>query len=83
MIAWAAGASEYPWRRFFVWNALGGICWAAAVASIAYLLGAAAKRDIGLAGLLLLGLVLLAAGIYGGVWLWRRRSARRPAGAPR
>jgi membrane protein DedA with SNARE-associated domain len=81
VIAWAAGTSDYPWPRFFAWNALGGICWAVTVASAAYGLGAAAKRDITLAGLLVLGLVLVAAAAYGGVWLWRRRASRRPASA--
>lgn len=82
VIAWAAGTSKYPWRRFVVWNAAGGVCWAAAVATTAYLLGEAAKRDITLAGLLLLGLVLVAAAVYGGLWYRRRRaSARDAAGA--
>ena len=79
VIAWAAGTSQYPWRRFFVWNAAGGICWAAAVATAAYLLGEAAKRDLTLAGLILLGLVLVGAAIYGGVWYWRRRTRSRGA----
>jgi len=79
VIAWAAGTSQYPWRRFFVWNATGGICWAAAVATAAYLLGEAAKRDLTLAGLILLGLVLVGAAIYGGVWYWRRRTRSRDA----
>ena len=26
VIAWAAGASDYPWWRFFLWNAAGAIC---------------------------------------------------------
>jgi undecaprenyl-diphosphatase len=79
VIAWSAGTSDYPWGRFFLWNAAGAICWAASIATLAHLLGAAAKRDLGLAGLILLGLVLLGAAVYGGIWLWRLR-ARKAAG---
>lgn len=76
VIAWAAGASDYPWWRFFLWNAAGAICWSASIATLAHVLGAAAKRDLTLAGLILLGLVLLGAAVYAGVWLWKRRTAR-------
>ena len=79
VIAWAAGTSKYPWKHFVVWNAAGGICWAAGVATTAYLLGEAAKRDITLAGLILLGMVLVAAAVYGGLWYRRRRAAARGA----
>jgi undecaprenyl-diphosphatase len=79
VIAWTAGTSNYPWGRFFLWNAAGAICWATTIAVAAHLLGAAAKRDLGVAGLILLGLALLGAAVYGGVWLWRRRHAARPA----
>ena len=79
VIAWAAGTSRYPWKHFVVWNAAGGVCWAAAVATTAYLLGEAAKRDITLAGLLLLGLVLIGAAVYGALWYRRRRAAARDA----
>jgi undecaprenyl-diphosphatase len=86
VIAWTAGASDYPWGRFFLWNAAGAICWAASIATLAHVLGAAAKRDLGIAGFSLLGLVLLGAAVYGAVWLWRRRvagnvhSGGRPSG---
>jgi membrane-associated protein len=75
VIAWSAGTSRYPWGRFFLWNAAGAICWAASIGGLAHVLGAAAKRDLGLAGLILLGLVLLGCAVYGGVWWWRRRRA--------
>jgi len=29
--AWLAGINKMPWRRFFFWNALGGIAWATTV----------------------------------------------------
>ena len=77
VIAWSAGTSDYPWGRFFLWNAAGAICWSASIATLAHVLGAAAKRDLTLAGLILLGLVLLGAAAYGGWWLWRRRAYSR------
>ena len=40
--AWVAGISHMPWWRFLVWNALGGICWAALVGLISFYLGKAA-----------------------------------------
>ena len=75
VIAWSAGTSDYPWGRFFLWNAAGAICWSASIASLAHVLGAAAKRDLGIAGVSLLGIVLLGAAGYGLVW-WRRRAGR-------
>jgi undecaprenyl-diphosphatase len=41
-----AGASAMPWRRFLVFNALGGLSWAASVAGIAALLGAAGAATL-------------------------------------
>ncbi len=65
--AWLAGASEMPWRTFFVWNAAGGIGWATSVGLAAYFGGKAVERVIAKAGLyggigvvvVLLGLFLL------------------------
>src|ERR687887_1236688 len=36
--SWLAGANRMPWPRFLLWNALGGIPWAATVGPAAYLL---------------------------------------------
>ena len=33
--AWFAGAARMPWRRFFPWNALGGLCWATSITGTA------------------------------------------------
>jgi undecaprenyl-diphosphatase len=68
--AWLAGINRMPWRRFLVWNALGGIAWATSVGLLAYYLGPTAEkifRTIGLAG------VGLAAAAAVGFVLWRRR----------
>jgi membrane protein DedA with SNARE-associated domain len=59
--AWLAGASAMPWMRFFFWNALGGILWAASIGTVAYFLGqqvSGAVGIIGLAGLVVFGIVL-------------------------
>ncbi len=44
--AWMAGISHMPWRRFLVWNAAGGICWATLVGLLSYFLGNAAAHAI-------------------------------------
>ncbi len=72
--AWIAGFAHMPWWRFFVWNAAGGIAWAATVAIVGYYAGQAAADAISRYGLIGAGvivvLVLLAAT---GIHLWRRR----------
>jgi len=63
--AWLAGVHRLEWRRFLLWNALGGIGWATSVAVVAYLLGAAAERAFrvfGIAGVAVV--VLVAIGLY-------------------
>jgi len=74
--AWLAGASTMSWRPFFLWNALGGICWATTVGLAAYFLGEAAtkvfeKAGLGAAGALV---VVAAAAVY---WFHRRGKHRR------
>jgi membrane protein DedA with SNARE-associated domain len=64
-----AGTNEMPWRRFVLFNALGGLAWAATIGSSAYVLGAQAStlvEAIGLGGLLALILTV------GGHLAWRR-----------
>lgn len=39
-----AGVLNMPWRQFLFFNALGAICWAAAVTTAAYLLGNTIER---------------------------------------
>jgi membrane protein DedA with SNARE-associated domain len=75
-----AGVNEMPWRRFFVFNALGGAAWALTVGSAAYVLGSSASslfEAIGLAGVL--ALVLAVAGHIA----WRRSQRGREPRAPR
>jgi membrane protein DedA with SNARE-associated domain len=69
-----AGANRMPARRFFVFNALGGITWATSVGLAAYFLGEAGGRlfkTIGLAGAVVVGAALIAG------LLWLRRRERR------
>jgi membrane protein DedA with SNARE-associated domain len=49
--AWLAGISHMHWWRFFLWNAAGGICWAALVGLVAYYAGRAAADAISRYGL--------------------------------
>jgi membrane protein DedA with SNARE-associated domain len=75
-----AGASHMPYRRFLVWNALGGAIWGGAYVVVGYLAGASYQqvekqvgRDIAIA----LAVVVVAALV-----VWRIRSVRRERGAP-
>jgi membrane protein DedA with SNARE-associated domain len=75
--AWMAGVSRMPWLKFLVWNAAGGICWAALVGLVAYYLGHAAADAI--SGYGLIGgavLVVLVALVLVGFHLWKKRLLR-------
>ncbi len=77
--AWLAGTHGMRWRSFLVWNALGGITWAASVGIGAYVLGQAAGglfRAFGIAGVVL---VIAAAASLGAWHLVRRRRGRSVA----
>jgi membrane-associated protein len=69
-VAWLAGINDMPWRRFAVWNAVGGVSWVTTIGLAAYFLGQAAKSAIEALGLV--GLVGVVLGIAGHVY-WRRR----------
>jgi membrane protein DedA with SNARE-associated domain len=72
--AWIAGVTRMDWWRFLLWNAAGGICWAAGVGLLAYYGGKAAAEAFDRYGLIgagvIVGLVLIA---VLGVHFWRRR----------
>jgi membrane protein DedA with SNARE-associated domain len=57
--SWLAGANRMPWRRFLLWNSLGGISWAATVGSAAYLLGRTASGWLAAIGLVGVAIVVL------------------------
>ena len=44
--SWFAGMTHLPWRRFLVYNALGGICWATSVGLAGYFAGHAAEKVV-------------------------------------
>jgi membrane protein DedA with SNARE-associated domain len=72
--SWLAGATHMRWRSFFLWNALGGICWATAIGLLAYFLGNAAGNVIETFGIYGLVAVVIA---VGGVLVAHRRHRRR------
>lgn len=65
--AFLAGTNMMSWRRFLVYNAAGGIAWAALVGTGAYLLGAAAHQVgtvVTIASGVLVVVVIVAAVVY-------------------
>lgn len=57
--AWLAGANRMPWPRFLLWNALGGIGWAATIATIAYYVGRTASSSLAAIGFIGVGAVVI------------------------
>jgi membrane-associated protein len=81
--AWMAGAGRMRWRRFVVWNALGGVAWATSVGLLAFLLGTVGSHAVLAIGLAMTGLALL--GVLGQlVWcrLTRADGGASPRGRP-
>ncbi|HXB65319.1 MAG TPA: DedA family protein [Solirubrobacteraceae bacterium] len=77
--SWLAGANHMRWRTFFLWNALGGICWATGVGLVAYFVGHSASNAITTFGIYGLVAVVLAMG--GALVLHRRHRRRSRTGA--
>jgi membrane protein DedA with SNARE-associated domain len=74
-----AGASRMPYRRFLVFNAVGGTVWAVSFVLLGYLAGdsyQAVEQTVG-RGAAAVVLVLVVAGLV--VWRLRRRHLRRGA----
>ena len=72
--AWLAGLSRMLWRRFFVYNAAGGIAWATTIGLAAYFFGQAAVNAVEKYGLYAaLAITAVAVVVFLG---YRRFSAR-------
>ncbi|MFD7120111.1 DedA family protein [Streptomyces sp. NPDC056652] len=71
-----AGLSDMPYRRFLLFNALGGLCWGVSCTAVGYFAGAAFTRiesQVGkIAGAVIAGVVVLALA----VWAYRRHHRR-------
>jgi membrane-associated protein len=67
--AWMAGASHMEWRKFAIFNALGGIGWAVTISSLGYVAGRSADSVVGVLGILALIIVTLA--LFSHWWLRR------------
>jgi membrane protein DedA with SNARE-associated domain len=81
LAALLAGATRMTWLRFLLFNALGGIAWAALFGFGGYALGGAIRRIAGPAGWTALGLVTV--GLLVGWFFLRRHEARLVAEAER
>jgi membrane protein DedA with SNARE-associated domain len=65
--AWLAGINHMPFRHFFFWNALGGLTWGVTFGLVGYFGGKAAAHvlsQVGIAGAVLLGVMLVVFVIY-------------------
>ena len=75
--AWLAGAHGMRWRSFLLWNAVGGLAWAASIGALAYAFGQAverALRNVGIVGACALVAALVAAAVV--VRIRHRRAER-------
>ena len=77
--SWLAGATHMRWRKFFLWNALGGICWATGVGLAAYFVGRSVGNAIATFGIY--GLVAVVLALAGALvlYLTHRRHLRAQA----
>ena len=73
--AWLAGINGMSWPIFLVWNALGGIVWAAAVGFGVYALGHVAEDILTVAGPVAGGIIII--GVVGYLIFRHRRAAHR------
>ena len=69
-----AGANKMPWHTFLLWNSLGGITWTCLYGFGAYILGDAAKRITGPAGI---GLGIVGAGVLIAAVIFIKRNEHR------
>lgn len=72
-----AGTIGMPYRRFLVWNALGGTLWAAGFTLLGYIAGAGYTTIENVAGDVGVGVLVLAAALLVGLLLHRRHAGHR------
>jgi membrane protein DedA with SNARE-associated domain len=72
--AWIAGLARMNWWKFLFWNAAGGICWAIAVALVAYYGGKAAADAITRYGAFAAVGIVIGLGV---IWLATHYAKRR------
>lgn len=86
-VAFLAGVNKMPWRRFVVWNALGGAVWATAYGLLGFILGRnlpllnTVVNTIGTGGTILL-VAAIAAGVIFLIVRRRQAAQRAPDDAP-
>jgi membrane protein DedA with SNARE-associated domain len=75
--AWLAGISRMSWRRFFVFNAVGGVLWSTTIGVIAFEFGRTAVSAVSHFGLYaVLALVILGVVAFFAHRIWRARTDR-------
>ena len=77
--AWIAGMSSMEWRRFLLWNALGGVTWACTITALGYAFGSsvqAVERYLGRGGAIAFAVVVIAAAVLVLRRLHRRQRER-------
>jgi membrane protein DedA with SNARE-associated domain len=72
-----AGLSAMPYRKFLLWNALGGTCWGVAFTLAGYFLGKSYERVISVAGSASTSIIVAAVVAIAGIVIWRRVRERR------
>jgi membrane protein DedA with SNARE-associated domain len=77
--AWLAGINRMPIKRFFFWNAFGGITWGITYGLVGYYGGKAAAHVLAQAGLV--GLGVMVAMFVGFALVVRRRERRMSEGS--
>jgi membrane-associated protein len=73
--SWLAGMTTMPWRRFLLWNALGGIGWAICFGLVGYFAGNAVAHVVQRVGVGAAIAVVSVVAVAYGVLRWRLRRA--------